>query len=685
MPGPRAVMRFWGAVPVALVVVLLALRACLVTAPLDNLARGGANPRDPAGTVVYEGSLHIARGGPVIIGFQSEAPARLLVGSGDPVRADAMQISKDMIGRGLVKERVVLEAGAVAIRFAAPPGARLVWSPVGRRGDPEYVPASSLSPEPPERARFGRWAGARPLDGLVAAGILLVLIGSCLMLARRRLCAVPRGMWIAIGGVFLAGCVVRWIDLGGFGQTWDEDVNWAAGRNYITNLLSLDLSPGSWIWNYEHPPVMKYLAGVGAQFADGFGPARALSAIWMALGCALLVPIGTRLYNLRAGVFAAAIATLLPHLVGHGQIVGHESPTVLWWSLGILLALTVGDGEPTVRQVRLRLVAVGVVIGVAIGSRFVSGLLGPLCLAIVAIAGPGSAAERRSPSERRLRRVLEASVIMPLVAVVTFFALWPRLWLHPIASMQESLAKLSQPHGVEPYLGALTNQPGAGYFLVYLAATVPIMILAGAAGWIARALRERTRGSLILALWFVIPLAVMASPVRQDGVRYVMPCVVAIALMSAAGWESFAMLAERVMPRAFVVWAAVAVGYLGITLVRVHPFYIDYYGEQVGGPRAVAAKNLFEVGWWGEGVAGAVDYVNAHAAPGARVFRNCIEPAHLAWFRQDLWTPMTNQPAQADWIIAYAPSSRPCPIPTGFRRVHTVDAQGAVLAVVYQR
>jgi hypothetical protein len=342
----------------------------------------------------------------------------------------------------------------------------------------------------------------------------------------------------------------------------------------------------------------------------------------------------------------------------------------------MLLALTAGDGEPAVRQYRLRLAAVGIVIGVAVASRFVNGLLGPLCLAIVVV---------QVPAARRLRTAIEAGVVMPLVAVATFFTLWPRLWLHPIASLQESLAKLSQSHAVEPYLGTLTNQPGSSYFFAYLAATVPIMILAGAVGWFARALGERTRGSLIVALWFVIPLAVMASPVRQDGVRYVMPCVVVIALMSAAGWEYFVSLAERVIPRAFVIWAALAVGYLGVTLVRVHPLYIDYYGEQVGGPRAVAANKLFEVAWWGEGVADAVDYVNAHAAPGARVFRNCIEPVHLAWFRQDLWTPMTNQPAQAEWIIAYAPSTKSCPVPAGFRAVHTVDVLGAVLAIVYQR
>src|SRR5262249_43491406 len=163
-------------------------------------------------------------------------------------------------------------------------------------------------------------------------------------------------------------------------DTWDEGVNWTAGRNYVTNILSLDFTEPSWTWNYEHPPVMKYLAGIGAQFADGFGPARALSALWTALGCALLVPLGPPLYRFRAVARAGVTAALLPPIVAHGQIVGHEAPTVLWWALGIALALGAHDYLPAddrraLRTLRFRLAWIGVVVGVAIASRFVNGLL----------------------------------------------------------------------------------------------------------------------------------------------------------------------------------------------------------------------------------------------------------------------------------------------------------------------
>jgi 4-amino-4-deoxy-L-arabinose transferase-like glycosyltransferase len=658
MPRPRA-LNLWPVAAVVAVAALLGIRACLATPPLARLApTPGAevDPRDPPGTHELRGSLYIARNGPSVIGFLSPGPARLVVGA------------REVNGTGLQTLWMLQPAGPIAIHFAGPPLARLMWSPVGRRGDPEYISASSLSPEPPATATFDH-PGTAILDGLVALAILAILIASACMLARRRLAAVSRATWIAIAVVFVAAVAVRWIDLGGHGQTWDEDVNWAAGRNYISNLVSLDASPDLWTWNFEHPPVMKYLAGIGAQFADGFGPARALSALWIALGCALLVPIGARIFSFRTGVLAAAIAALLPPLVAHGQIVGHESPTVMWWALGILLALAHRDGDPDRRTSRWRCVALGVVIGLAVASRFTNGLLGPLVLAILLIDGPR-------------REVVRGLVIMPPVALATLYVVWPRLWLHPIAGLQAALAKLSQVHSPEPFLGSITNTPGPHYFLAYLLATLPIGILIGVVAWIVRAVRAPDRrATLLVAAWFVIPLAIALSPVRQDGVRYVMPCVLALAMIGAAGWDYVA----AALPWRFAYTAGAVLVYLAITLVRVHPYYLDFFGEQVGGAGNVAAHRAFETAWWGEGLDRAVDYVNANAPQGAHVYRECIEPKHLAWFRGDLWVPLARTPEAADWIVAYAPQTHRCPIPPTFTRVFSVAANGAILAEVWKR
>jgi 4-amino-4-deoxy-L-arabinose transferase-like glycosyltransferase len=486
-------------------------------------------------------------------------------------------------------------------------------------------------------------------------------------------------MWLAMAAVFAVALAARWIGLSDHGQTWDEDVNWASGRNYVTNLLSLDFRASSWVWNYEHPPVMKYLEGIGAQLADGYGPARALSALWVAIGCALMVPVGARLYGRRAGWLAGGIAALLPPLVAHGQVVGHEAPTVLWWALGILLALTSWDGidvtDPAARRTLwTRFAWLGAVAGIACASRFVNGLLGPTCVAIVVAYAPVG---------WRRRIAVHALVIVPVVAALAIYLVWPRLWLGPVGALRESFAKLATTHSDEPFLGAMTSSPNPLYFPLYLLATLPLGALVGAIAGALRTARERAPTRLAMLAWLVFPLGVMVSPVRQDGVRYVLPCVMALAMLAAAGWDDLARRLERRFRHGFAAVATALALYLVAVLWRTHPYYLDYFGEQVGGASTVADHAWFETAWWGEGVDRAVDYVNAHAAEGDKVYR-CILPAHLAWFRQDLWTPV-NDPRAAKWIVVYEPHSPPCRVPGDAHVVYEVENDGLVLAQVLER
>jgi hypothetical protein len=119
-------------------------------------------------------------------------------------------------------------------------------------------------------------------------------------------------------------------------------------------------------------------------------------------------------------------------------------------------------------------------------------------------------------------------------------------------------------------------------------------------------LRRRANAfAAIVLAWLVIPLAgIMLSPVRQDGVRYVMPCVLAFAVIAAAGLDGLAMLVEkrRGLGRTFHALAGLVVLYLGFTVARTAPYYIDYFGEHTGGAGGVAETRTFETAWWGESI-----------------------------------------------------------------------------------
>jgi 4-amino-4-deoxy-L-arabinose transferase-like glycosyltransferase len=673
-------IRVWWLLPVALIALLLGVRQLVVASATESLRAASTTLDDPPGAHALQGSLYVARGGPYVIGFQSAGPARLVVGN------------ESVVGAGVVKKRIVLQAGAVDLHFATTDNARLMWSPPGRRGDMEYLPASALAPDSSALAHFGTFAGAAIADGIFATAIALVIIAGVLFASRNRLRCVSRRQWLALAAVFALALVVRCFQLNAAGQTWDEDANWAAGRNYVTNLLSLDIRPASWQWNFEHPPMMKYIMGIGAQFADGYGPARFIAALLMSLSCVVLVPLVGRLFTWRVGVIAGVLASLTPTLIAHSKVVGHEAPTVFWWTLGLLLAVSafddINDADPVaLRLLRRRMITLGIVLGLAVASRFVNVFLGPLMGTVLLLCAP----------KKILKLVaVHGALILPSVAFVTLIVVWPRLWYGPFSHLADSWQKLKKPHSTEPFLGTITNTPNPLYFVVYLFATMPLGIaLSAAVGVVSRVQSWRKkfaadnlvqqRAGWITLCWLLVPLGVMASPVRQDGVRYVMPCILALTTVAAGGLDWIANELQPRIARARVIVPTVAAAYLAIVCIRIHPYYLDYFGEQVGGPRTVAARHWFETAWWGEGVDRAVDYVNDHAAPNARVYRDCIEPVHLAWFRGDLWIPMVTSADAADWIIAYSPSSHPCSIPAGFEQVFEVDAAGAPLARVFNR
>lgn len=681
---PAAHKRSVAAVGIALVAIaaVLGLRALVTDAPLSRLRQSKGE-----GVTTYEGSWYFPRGGPYVVGFESARGSAQLFLDGRPLAR----------GRGQQLKRVVRPAGVVAVRLVAPAKTRLLWHPPGRRGPPEYVPPSSLSPDTPDVASFSR-PGRSLADGIFALLIVLIISSTLGYLWRDSLRRLDRRIALAFAAVFAFALVVRLIDLNGAGQTWDEDVNWSAGRNYVTNLLSLDFSQSSWRWNYEHPPVMKYVAGIGAQLADGYGPARALSALLVALACGLLVPIGRRLFSLRAGVLAGVIAALSPHLIAHSKIVGHEAPTVLLSTLLVWLCLrahdpageSAGDPDRRTRQLAWRFAGIGVVLGIAIMSRFVNVLLAPLIGGVLLV---------QAPSGERKKTFALGLAIIPLVAIAVSLLIWPRLWSTPIDNLTQSWNKLKNPHSLEPFLGKLTNTPPRHYFLVYLWATAPVGVLVGMVAWLARVAVRREQSTLVLKLWLIVPLLVLLSPVRQDGVRYIMPCLMALAVIAAGGIDFVVAEAAKKyherQPQLFAATAGALGLYLAIACVRVHPYYLDYYNELYGGPAGVARRKAFEIAWWGEGLHEAVGYINRHARPKDRVFKAWVEPGHLAWLRGDLWATEARSPHQADWILVYRPSWKACGkrfcedppyrIPSGFSPAYRVSVQGAPLATVYRR
>ena len=621
----------------------------------------------------FSGSWWFPRGGPYILGFDSPGPASLEI-DGETI----------LSGAGEQQIRRIYPPGVHAVTFEAPEGARLLWHPPGRRGALEYVPASSLSPLPPELATFTA-PGSDIGPALVATAILLVLVFGGLTLARTIVHARGGGPGTMI---FVVALVVRLHGLMDVAQTWDEDEYWSAGRNDVLNVLRHDTGEASWRWNFQHPPITKYIAGVGALWMDGFAASRVLFALMGAGTCVLIFSIGRHMFSNRVGAYAGVCAAFLPHLIAHSRIIGHETPSLFFWSLAVWLALRVNDPHnrdeeaqhhpPGTSDLVLRLAAVGLGVGLAAATRYTNLLVAPLVGAIVLV---------ETPRDRLLKTGLLGLIVTPLVAAALFFAIWPRVWHDPIGHIRAGYEIMRQQHLPEPYLGSLVSRPPWHYFPVYFIATTPIVVLAaGVLGGGVRAALFRERGLLVLLLWLLAPFGVAFSPVRQDGIRYILPALAPLAIAAGVGLDMLAVRSRNLFAALGLILGLVA--YLGFVNLRIQPFQLDYYNEVVGGPSEVSRKRWFEIGWWGEGIDDAVDFINDRARKDDAVAR-LVFPTHVTWFREDLWAHLADTPVPtASWYMVndmWELERGKFEPPPGTKLVFQVEAQGASLVRVYHR
>jgi hypothetical protein len=98
---------------------------------------------------------------------------------------------------------------------------------------------------------------------------------------------------------------------------------------------------------------------------------------------------------------------------------------------------------------------------------------------------------------------------------------------------------------------------------------------------------------------------------RQHGIRYIIEVVAPFSLLASIGLSYILnFISKNFLAKAFGILIVSA--YLLGQLMAISPYYIDYFNEVVGGNKNVYEKQLFQMGWWGEGIAEATYYISSH-------------------------------------------------------------------------
>ena len=197
--------------------------------------------------------------------------------------------------------------------------------------------------------------------------------------------------------------------------------------------------------------------------------------------------------------------------------------------------------------------------------------------------------------------------------------------------------------------------------------------------------------------WFCLPFIQSFYNFRQHGVRYIIEIYAPLALISAIGFDYLVSKISKKIWVKFVFFVPVLI-YMLVVLIRIAPYYLDYFNILVGGTKNVYEKRLFQMGWWGQGMREAGLYIKENAPSGSKVavvgsnsfsVMPSIDNISITKYEEDRKYDYIEDRKYDYIIVSYFQIIREgfndTKIKNSYTPVHKVLADGADLVWVYKR
>lgn len=197
-----------------------------------------------------------------------------------------------------------------------------------------------------------------------------------------------------------------------------------------------------------------------------------------------------------------------------------------------------------------------------------------------------------------------------------------------------------------------------------------------------------------IVLWLIFPFILSFYNVRQNGVRYIIEFYAPLSLIAAYGFDGFIRQFATSFTKKVII-ITLFVLYLFFTLIKIKPYYLNYYNGLVGGTKGVYDKRLFHIGWWGDGGKEVLKYL-AHNAPKGSVVAFQTNPHHTfmpeltQYPTQNIKFVKYEKGGNYDYVVVNYYSEirqgyKTSELNSLYELKHTIWADGAKLVKIYKR
>jgi hypothetical protein len=288
-------------------------------------------------------------------------------------------------------------------------------------------------------------------------------------------------------------------------------------------------------------------------------------------------------------------------------------------------------------------------------------------------------------------RTLAAPLIWTLLLAAVYVALWPTLWVRPIAVMV-AVVRFAVTLGGSPHLWPTyflgqptTGDPGLLFYpLAILLRLGPVATIG--LGLLAVLAFRRKMSAMPAVAWLVVFVIVFVDVMAIGGKkfdRYMLPALATLTLLGGVGFWALAQQVTGALRTAIVAAAILA---QGAWLISTYPYPLAAYNPLAGG--AAVARQTLMVGW-GEGLEQAAAYLNR--LPNADRLTVSTQYHHVLRLAFHGRTVRVPNPRAVDYYVVYVNMIQRNTVPLPVRpaveahqEVFTATVGGVPFAWVYK-
>jgi hypothetical protein len=341
-------------------------------------------------------------------------------------------------------------------------------------------------------------------------------------------------------------------------------------------------------------------------------------ALVNSISVVLVYLLAKRLFGGPVARLGAGLLALDPFYISHSRVVTPDGLLASFMTLSILSFIVYLVCERS----RYYVAFSGLAAGLALLSKIPAVLLVPMVGVLTVAMSFWEIRKLKRPWSQTSLRFLGDLAMWGGVAVLTFFCLWPAMWVAPVGTVQRMVADMVNDTGGgwnQFFMGRSVKDPGLLFYpVVLLFRATPLTLIGAVTSLIFFSNLSRQKGkategtppalpSFVMLVMCILLFTLLISFGTTKFDRFLLPVFPLVDILAALGLYELARVISAKWGKPVKALALLTLIVQASFALPQYPYFLSFYNPLVGGP--AQAPHVLLIGW-GEAFEQAARYLN---------------------------------------------------------------------------